>query len=187
MATILDVNLLQSFDFVFVILLVWTASFAILHKTEILGGDKSKAINAVVAAAVALLFLLSRTAIDVVNFMIPWFAVAIIFLFLMILIFMMFGADASSIKGVITGEGGESLRWVIIGIGLIIIIAAFGNVLGQKFLVEGSPAISDVNETSGVAGSDFEQNVQATLFHPKIIGLLVLFGVLIFAVALLTV
>ncbi len=185
MATILDVNLLQSFDFVFVILLIWTATFAILHKTEALG--KNAALNSTVAAAVALLFLLSRTAIDVVNFMIPWFAVAIIFLFLMILIFMMFGADASSIKGVISGEAGESLRWVIIGIGLLIIIAAFGNVLGQKFLVEGEPSVSGTNITAGVASSDFEQNVQSTLFHPKIIGLLTLFGVLIFAVALLTV
>ena len=185
MATILDVNLLQSFAFVFVILLVWTAAFAILHKTAILGGDKAKAVNATVAAGIALLFLLSRTAIDIVNFMVPWFAVAIIFLFLMILIFMMFGADAKSIKGVISGEAGESLRWVIIGVGLLIIIAAFGNVLGQKFLVEGAPSVSGANVT--VAGGDFEQNVQATLFHPKIIGLLVLFGVLIFAVALLTV
>ena len=181
MATILDVNLLQSFDFVFVILLVWTASFAILHKTKMLG--ENTAINSTVATAIALLFLLSRTAIDVVNFMIPWFAVAIIFLFLMILIFMMFGASGEDVINTLKNK--DSIQWVLIGIGLLIIIAAFGNVLGQKFLVEGSPSVSGTNAT--VAGSDFEQNVQATLFHPKIIGLLTLFGVLIFAVALLTV
>jgi len=183
MATILDVNLLQSFDFVFVILLVWTGAFAILHKTEALG--KNTAINATVAAAVSLLFLLSRTAIDIVNFIIPWFAVAIVFLFLMILIFMMFGANSGDILGALKSK--ESIQWVLIAIGLIIIVAAFGNVLGQKFLGEDSPAVSNVNATSDVAGSDFEQNVQSTLFHPKIIGLLTLFGVLIFAVALLTV
>jgi len=95
----------------------------------------------------------------------------------------MFGADGKDVLGALKSE--KSLQWVLIGIGLIIIIASFGNVLGQKFLVEGSPSVSGVDAT--VAGNDFEQNVQATLFHPKIIGLLVLFAVLIFAVALLTV
>ncbi|NQV91444.1 hypothetical protein HQ489_03130, partial [Candidatus Woesearchaeota archaeon] len=109
MATILDVNLLQSFDFVFVILLIWTATFAILHKTKALG--ENPALNSIVAAAVSLLFLLSRTAIDVVNFMIPWFAVAIIFLFLMILIFMMFGADGKDVLSALKSE--KSLQWVL--------------------------------------------------------------------------
>ena len=183
MATILDVSLLQSFDIIFAPLLVFAIFFAILQKTK--GLSSAPGINALIAALAAFFILLSDTAVQMVNFMVPWFAVAIIFLFLMILIFMMFGADAKSIKGVISGEAGESLRWVIIGVGLLIIIAAFGNVLGQKFLVEGAPSVSGANVT--VAGGDFEQNVQATLFHPKIIGLLVLFGVLIFAVALLTV
>lgn len=180
MATILDVSFLQTFDIIFVVLLVWTFVFAILHKTKAV--SETPAINATIAVAVSLLVLLSRTAVDIINFMVPWFAVAILFLFLMILMFMMFGADMKTVSGALSNV---SLQWVLLGIGIIIIVAAFGNVMGQKFLVEGAPSVSGVNATTSDSG-DFQQNLQGTLFHPKIIGLVVLFGVLIFAVALLT-
>ena len=184
MATILDVGLLKSFDVIFPFLLVWALVFALLQKTEAIG--KSMGINAVIATVAAFTVLLSDTVVQLINFMIPWFVVAIIFFVLLILIFQTFGAKEEDVFGALRKD--KAISWVIVGVGLVIMVAAFGNVLGQKFTEASFQQGTAVNATAagGVATSNFEQNITATLFHPKVLGLIVLFAVAIFAVALLS-
>ena len=182
MATILDVSLLQSFDIIFAPLLVFALFFAILQKTK--GISSAPGINALVSAIAAFFILLSDTAIQIVNFMVPWFAVAIVFIVLLLLIFQMFGATDANLYSALTKD--SAVIWTIIGVGILILLAAFGSVLGQSvgpYLSEGG-VVTD--GTADVATTDFETNVMATLFHPKILGMLVIFGVIIMAVFLLT-
>ena len=182
MATILDVSLLQSFDVIFVPLLVFAILFALLQKTKAL--TAAAGINALIAAVAALIILLSETAVRIVNFMVPWFAVAIIFLVLLLLIFQMFGARDADILSALKAD--NAIIWTVLGLGILILLAAFGSVLGQNigpYLGEGAPADG---VSTNVASSDFESNVTATLFHPKVLGMLVIFGIIIMAVFLLT-
>lgn len=179
MASPLDLGILQLFDFIFPVLLVWAFVFALLQKTEVVG--KSLGINAIIASTAALTILLSRTAIDLVNFIIPWFAIAIIFFVLMILLFMIMGA-----KEPLTAYRDQRIYWVLIAVGILILVAGFGKVLGQSLLEQGAQAGTVVEGQNSVASGGFEQNIYATLFHPKVLGLLVVFAIVVFTVALLS-
>jgi len=190
MATFLDVSLLQSVSSIFPVLLVFTIVFAVLQKTKAVSENVS--INAVIAAVVGFLVLLSDTAVKIINFMIPWFTVAMIFLILLLLIFQMFGAKEENIFAALKGERGMGIIWVIIGVGLIILIAAFANVFGQSYLGESSgtgttnaSGVATVNGSSVATGS-FDTNLTSTLFNTKVLGILVLFGIIVFAVLLIT-
>jgi hypothetical protein len=177
MASLLDLGLIQLFDFVFPVLLVWAFVFAMLSKTKVLGD--SVGVNSLIAAVAGLTILLSRTVIDLINFVIPWFAVSIIFFVLMLLLFMIMGAKGTdAYKDV-------ALQRVLIAVGILIMVAGAANVLGQSVLEKGGSTgdtLIDGDTTSG----DFEQNIYSTVFHPKILGLLIVFTIMIFAVALLS-
>jgi hypothetical protein len=182
MATVLDLGLVQYFNVLYPVIFVWALMFAILQKTKMIGDSKS--IDATIAVVVSLMVLLSQTIIDIINFMIPWFVVAIIFVMLLLLIFQIFGARDEDILGYMKGD--RAVGWVLIGIAVIIIFAAFGNVLGQELVDRGGPVDPGSVGDGSVDSEDFQQNIYNTLFHPKVLGLLVLFGIAVFTIALLS-
>lgn len=184
MVTVLDTGLIQSFDIVFPFVLVWAIVFALLHKTGVIGSEKAAGINAAIATAAAFMVLLSRTVIDLINFMLPWFTVAIIFFVLLILIFKTFGLKDATLESVLHKE---QVYWAILGVVLVIMIAGLASVFGQSVLEAGEGAVpSDSVQEGGVATGDFQANIFATLFHPKVLGLIIIFTIAIFAVALLS-
>lgn len=181
MATFLDLGLIQYFSFIFPVLLVFAIVFSLLQKTAVIG--RSIAINALIAVTISLMVLLSQAAIDIINFMLPWIAVVIIFFVLVILIFQTFGLNEKDWNVIVKDK---TVYWAILGLLLIILIAAFGQVLGQSigpYLDEGS--VPD-GSSSSVATGNFETNVMATLFNPKVLGLIIIFTIMIFAVVLLS-
>ncbi|HIH10603.1 TPA: hypothetical protein HA241_00255 [Candidatus Woesearchaeota archaeon] len=183
MATVLDIGgLFQAFDFVFPFLFVTVLVLAVLQKTKAI--SESAAINGILGVICGFMIILSRTLIDLINFMIPWFTVAIVFIVLMFLIFSLFGAKEANFLEALKAND-KTVIWVIVGVGIVILVAGLGKVLGQNI----GPYLANetgITDGSGVATGSFEQNVTATLFHPKVLGLLVLFGIAIFAVLLLT-
>jgi len=183
MVTVLDTGLIQSFDIIFPFILVWAIIFALLHKTQVIGSDKALGINAAIATAVAFMVLLSRTVIDLINFMLPWFTIAIIFFVLLILIFKTFGLKDATLEKALHKE---QVYWSILGIVLLIMIAGLGSVFGQSLLEQTEGVDTAVLEEGGVSTGDFQANIFATLFHPKVLGLIIIFTIAIFAVALLS-
>ncbi len=182
MATFLDIGLLKAFDIVYAFIFVWAIVFAMLHKTKILGD--SAGINAVIAVAAGFMVLLSQNVVDMINFMIPWFTITIIFFLLVILIFQIFGLKEMDFAN---AAKEKSVYWTLIGIFILIAIASFSTVFGQSFVEAGATARGEVvSANGGVATGSFEQNITAALFHPKVLGLMVLFGIAVMAVALLT-
>ncbi|MBU1111927.1 MAG: hypothetical protein ABIG93_00520 [archaeon] len=183
MATVLDISTLGYFDILFAFLLIFAIFYAILQKTSILG--KNMGINGLVAVAVALLAILSDKVVQMINFMAPWFVVVFIFFILLLLVFQIMGAKDTDIALAVKDK---AVQWVIIGIGLVIVFAAFATVFGQMFLEKGSTdSDTAVNATDGsTTGGDFSSNVVSIIKNPKVLGLIVLFGIAIFAVALLT-
>ncbi len=182
MATVLDLGLLEYFNVVFSFILVWTLVFALLQKTKVLG--EKVGLNGLIAVAVAFLVSLSDNVVEMIRFMIPWFAIAIIFFVLLILIFMVFGAGEKDIFEYIKRD--RSVGWVIIGVVLVIVGASFSNVFGQELLSQAAEGGATEVTAGGVATGSFEQNIYATLFHPKVLGMIILFVVAIFTIALLS-
>lgn len=182
MATILDLGLIQYFDPIFAVLLVFGIIYSLLQKTGAI--TKSIAINAVIAFAISFMVLLSDTLIQVINFIIPWFVIVIIFTVLLLLIFQMLGAQEADFLAALKKD--NLLMWAVLGVGIVIMVAAFGNVLGQSLLEEAGESGSATIGEGNVASGSFQQNIYATLFNPKVLGILVLFGVAIFAILLLS-
>ncbi|MBI2572297.1 hypothetical protein HYV86_00390 [Candidatus Woesearchaeota archaeon] len=187
MATFLDVSLLQSVDAIFPALFVFAIVFAVLNKTHALGKN-SLGIDAIIAAVAAFMVLLSRPLIELINYIIPWFVVAIIFFLLLLLIFRVFGAEESDIAKYMMED--KAVGWVIIAIALVIIAAGMGKVFGQGLTEQAFEAGTQngtvTYDENGVATGNFQQSVTATLFHPKVLGVIIIFTIAIFAVALLT-
>jgi len=187
MATVLDLSLLEPFNFIFPVIIVFAIVFAVLQKTKVLGDNKA-GINAIVAAMMSLLVLLSQTARDLLNFMIPWFAVLVIFFILLMLAFMTLGAGEKDIFN--TVKNNTAVVWTVMGIIIVIMLAGFGSVLGQQFTsmaFQGGEVTNTTSLGEGVATTSYEQNLMATIFHPKVLGIIILFAIVIFSVLLLTI
>jgi hypothetical protein len=184
MATILDLGLLQTFDIVFPFILVWALVYAIFQKMRVV--TSVPGINATIATAVAFMVILSTTLVDMINFMVPWFVIAIIFFLLLILIFQMFGIKEADFA---KAAKDKAMRWALIGVGLVILLAALGNVLGQQFTDQAFEEGDDVvveDGTGGTATQSFEGNVTGIFSNSKVLGMVILFAIAIFAIAFLT-
>jgi hypothetical protein len=178
MASALDLGLLQYFAVIFPVLLVFVLVYAILVKFKLLG--ESTSINAIVAVCCAILVSLSESVISLIVFVAPWFVLVFVLLLLFLLIMKTFGTTDADILNVVTRDA--AVTWTILGIAIVIVVAGFAATFGQDVL-EQSQSVGD--EGTGT-GSDFNSNIFEVIFHPKILGVLVLFGISVMAIGLLT-
>ena len=182
MATVLDVGILRYFDVIFPFILVLSLIFAILHKKKFVSDNPS--INATIAVVFAFLVILSDAAVQIINFMIPWLTVTIVFAVLLLLVFQVMGLKEEKLPEIIKDK---AVYWVILAIGLLIMIAAFGSVFGQtltEVATQGGAAVDA--ETGGSGTGDFQSNIYSIIFNSKVLGLMVLFTIAVFATFMLT-
>lgn len=199
MATILDIGLLQNFSIVFAMVLVIAIVYGLLQFTKAFHG--SKGLHIIIAFIIGLLILLTPDVTKVISVMIPWFTLLFIFLMFLLMAYKIFGATDADISGVIRTD--RAVIWVIVIIAIVIVIASFSSVYGQRFLtqtVPGAPAQAAVaGQQAGVSGAgavypgtqatsttSFSGNLAASFFHPKILGLIFLFLVGVFTIAILS-
>ncbi|MBT4446481.1 hypothetical protein HOA92_04700 [archaeon] len=177
MASALDLGLLQYFAVIFPTLLVFVLVYAILGKFKLLG--ESTAINSIVAICCAILVSLSEGVVSLIVFMAPWFVFVFILILLFLLIMKTFGTTDADILNVVTRDA--AVTWTILGIVIIIVVAGFTFTFGQDILDQSQ----SVDDGTG-NGEDIENNIFQVIFHPKILGVLVLFGISVMAIGLLT-
>ena len=183
MASFLNIGLLNFFSIIFPMLLVFFIVFALLEKTKILG-EKKTIINAIVGICAAFIVLMLKDIILIIQFMIPWFVIVFIALILLLMLFKIMGATDESIAGFFSEN--KTIPYVLVGIGIIILIASISHVYGERLL----PLTSEreISETSAIeAGeSSFKQNVFSVLFSPLVLGTLFILILAVFSIALLT-
>ncbi len=199
MATFPGLTLLQNFNPIFTLIFVFAVIFALLEKTKIFGEGK-KGLNSLTAFVIAFMFLLSDKAINVISFVAPWFVVIALGLFFLFFVIMMFGVQDADISGMITGSkyGKTIMLTLIVVAGLIFALG-----LGNEFGGEVGPYLEDGNSVSQGSGSantgltvgdvtagntntdDFQNNLGATIFHPKVLGMVLLLFISSFAIRLL--
>ena len=179
MASVLDLGLLQYFGVIFPVLLIFVLVYAILQKTKFV--SEFIGINATIAVCAAIMAALSESVIALIVFVSPWFILTFILVLLFLLVMKTFGTTDAQILDVVSKD--SAVTWVILGISIIIIFAGLASIFGQD-LVDQSQSISEDGGTG--ASGDFQSNIFETIFHPKILGVLVLFGICVMAIALLT-
>lgn len=174
MATPLDVTALQQFSGIFPFLLTLVLVYAILSMTAWFKDKKTLA--ALIAIIAAFITLLSPIAIKTINLMAPWFVLFVIFAILFVLAFMLFGFEQKAFTDfIISGEYGVG-TWIM-AIMLIIGIGSLVYVVNEE---RGFAELTAEN-VSAVKPSE-SYGFWQTLFHPKVLGM-----VLVLLVALYTV
>lgn len=189
----MDLGLLSFFGSLFTFILVWIIVYALLEHTKALGEGK-KGLNGLIGIAVAVLVLASKYALSFINFIVPWFLILAVAVFLIIFVFRIFGIGTESIIA-----GGKSATMWVIFFSVIILLFGFGSVFGQITLNkgdEGNQSTSTGDDTSAdgsgdldtgpVDTEDYTKNVYNTLFHPKILGLALIFLIGVIALVFLT-
>lgn len=178
MASLIDLGLLEEFSFVFPFLLVFAISFGLLSKVKFF---QSTTINAIIAFVMGMLVLISGTAAKIISTMAPWFILLFVFLTFALIMFMMFGATEKNFHTLITSD--LTIIWTLIITALVIVVGSASHV----FFVEGQnldPSIGvDPNDPNLVP---FQGKLIKPIYHPKILGLILILLIATFAVRLLS-
>ncbi len=178
MASLLDISLLDQFSVIFVILFVFTAAYAVLMFRKPFG--EAKGVNALLAFTIAIMFIFSQDAIEVVKASIPWYIVMMVALMFIFII-------PASIGSKIPESFMRNVGNYVLIIGIVILVINVANRLGQTagpFLSNESidPDQVVAGETGDVGTGSFTQNFGATIFHPKVLALILVLVVCLFAV-----
>lgn len=181
MATPLDVGLLQKFDVVFPFLLIIVVTYVAL--TRINYFKENQAYAFIIAFALGVLSLFNTVVIKTINMMAPWFVLLFIFMLLIFMAYTAFGVKEDTIIGTITtGNYAKDFGWWVFAIVLIIGLGSLSTVISQEKgftpLTTGENA-SVVPEGAGTEETGFWE----TLFHPKILGLVLIFMIAMFTIS----
>ena len=191
MATFLDIGILENFSIIFVFILVFIVLYGLLEYTKPMGGDR-RGLHAWIALALALIVIVIKPALFMINFMTPWFVVLFIFIFFGLLAARMFGASEKDSASLIHNRGA---RTFIIAVSAIILIVGISFTFGQGMLEKGAGVDGPVDngdvdivggEQESTQTNDFSQNVVNTIFHPKVLGLVLILLIGMFALLFLT-
>ena len=165
MATFLDIAGQEYISTIMVFILVIVAVYAMLASSKLFAAPPW--MYALIALAIAFFIILSPTATAIARNVGPWFAV--------LLILMLFILMAGKMAG---GDAGEYLAKTIFFVFIfLIVVFSIGPTAREGAKIPGDNSTSD----------DFRDYSQTShvLFHPKMLGLVLIFGVAIAAVALL--
>jgi hypothetical protein len=160
MATFLDVTALENFSIVFVFLLAWLGGYAMLLYTKFI---QNQFINAILSLLFGFFVILSPIATQIFKTLAPLMAVV---MFLVVIVF-----SASNMFGNINLDTVSNLKWVVLVILVVGLIAVTGSIVREHI---------DVPER----GEDFGK-LSTVMFHPNFLGIIFIFALAIFTVALL--
>lgn len=161
MATFLDVSALQNFSVIFVFLLVAIGGYAILMYLKPFGSNQM--ISILLSLITAFFVIMSPLATLVIKSIAPVLVV--------VLVFVVFISVASGMFGNVQLESLNSLKWVVL------VILVIGIIVGSLSIIREN---IDVPER----GEDFGK-VSTIIFHPNFLGMVLIFIIAIFTVALL--
>jgi len=178
MASLLDITLLNQFSSIFVILFIFTATYAVLSFKGPFGDNKG--VNAMLAAMFAMIFIFSEDAIEIIKATIPWYIIMMIALMLIYMTIMSIGAN---IPNILKTDIGTWVLIISLGILAINISLRIGQTAGPYL---GNETINPDQVVAGgpgdVGSQSFSQNFGAVLFHPRVLGLLLVMLSAVFAV-----
>ena len=104
MATFLDVTALESFSIIFVFLLVWVGSYAILLYTKVLG--QNQFVSIIISLVIAFLTIISPLATLIVKSILPFVAVALLLIIVV--------SSASGMLGKFDADALPGLKGILI-------------------------------------------------------------------------
>jgi hypothetical protein len=190
MATFLDAVLLDKFSIIFTWVLVFAVVFAIIEATKLI---QNKVLTAIIAFCLATLAVITPSLPKILVSFMPWVVVVSIFVLFMLALGNFMGIPTLQIA---YSFGGRRAVWIVLTPLLIGMLFSLSNVFGQGLLEQGkggSTATSETagstatgSETGGVSSSNHQTAVITTMTNPKVLGLIFLLLIAMFAIMFLT-
>tara|TARA_Y100000310_G_scaffold281722_1_gene302405 strand:+ start:40311 stop:40808 length:498 start_codon:yes stop_codon:yes gene_type:complete len=160
MATFLDVTALENFSVIFVFLLAWLGGYAMTLYIKFI---QNQLLNILISLLFAIFVIMSPLATLIFKTIAP---VAAVLMLLVVIVY-----AASSMFGDAKLESLNSMKWVV----LVVLVVA---------LVVGTASIVRENIDVPERGEDFGK-VSTVIFHPNFLGMILIFAVAVFTIALL--
>ncbi|MBD3304557.1 hypothetical protein GF343_05415 [Candidatus Woesearchaeota archaeon] len=185
MATPLDIGLLQKFDVIFPFLLILVLGYVVL--TRISWFKENQAICLIISFALAVLSMFNPIVVRTINMMAPWFVLLFVFMLLVFMAYIAFGVKEETIIGTITsGEYGKDFGYWVLAIVLIIGLGSLSTVISEEKGFQ--PLTTGENATVVPEGAGPEETgFWETLFHPKMLGLVLILLIALFTIQRLAV
>ncbi|MGM5484304.1 MAG: hypothetical protein ACQEP1_00325 [Nanobdellota archaeon] len=197
MASFLDLGFLEGLTPIFILLIVFAIVYGLLTKTKITGENKS--INAIIALVIGIIIMMSEGMSQVIMNMIPWLIMLGIFMLLLVITYKSLGASDSMIIDKLQNK--KIIGWTVAILGLIILVSSIADVYGQQELeaTENTTQYKFSNEP-GNAGTgdsspestpetdteDFDKNVKSSIYHPRMLGFILIMIISVLAITQLT-
>ncbi len=164
----------EALDFFIPFLLVFAVSFGILVKSKFLSEDPN--VNAAISFAVAIIVALGGGGKFLMS-LTPFFAVFFVIIFFILLIFMFFGLNPEEIMQ------SKAIIVLVVLICAIFVFYVMGEMFGDQLAVSTiDNGITAENETMAPAPTGIGPGAVAYIIsHPKVLGALVLLGLLAIA------
>lgn len=180
MASVIDISILNSLSTIIVFVIVFIGGWGIMMVVDPFK-EKGRSFYGLLSFLLAVLIVVSKTAVAVIMTATPWLMVLSLVGFFFIFFAKMFGKGDADISA----SFGKSFGWVIFFVAVILIFA-LGTSLGPGLLQAQFPNQGTTTTGNGTATgegtltgptgtTDFGSNVVFTFFHPKILGVLFLF------------
>jgi len=190
MATPLDMSLLEHFSGLFLFIMIFAITYAVLGLTKVLGGE-NKSINAVVAFCFALFMTLASKPSQIVQGMVPWVGLMIIvIMFLIMAMRFMFGDEGDEVLQKVLGSKQSAGWWIFITI-IGILLLSLGSSIGPE-VTPGSNASTNTSSSATVSSSgstdtgSWQTNMLNTIYHPKVLGAVMVLLIMLAAIKLLS-
>lgn len=173
-----DAGLIENFSLIFPFLFVVVVSLGIFMKIKLFGGNT--VLQGTLSLILGLIILVSPNMIKMLNIALPWFVIVFIFFILIIIALQIFGDwDLSDLLGSKTG-----LKSTVAIICLIIILSAI-------FMTYGTHQEQTIEDPDSVDGEIITRpqstdTFPGTIYNPKILGLILLFGIATITIKILT-
>ena len=156
-------------------------------------GEGRRGLHAIIAMCAGFIVLFSTGVVSFIQTFTPWFTMVILVIFFILFAVRMFGVKAEEItQGFFNNP--SILTWIII-FTVVIILFSLGSGFGQQSLNsgQGTGNVSQVTATGppiATPGStnttNYNQNLYNTIFHPKVLGMLLIFLIVVIGMLLLT-
>ena len=147
----LDFSLLNYFLPLFSFVLIFTVIYSILQSSKLLGGNSL--FDIIISLSISIVTMFSGGMLKLIETVIPIYAVLIVAVFFLVFVSSSFLKEGISDLSYLTG--------LLVTVCIIIIISAITTIFGPVF-----------NPYSPTSGSDWD--ALRTIFHPRILGAIVM-------------
>ncbi len=183
--TTIDISVIGIFAPIFGFILVWALVYGLLSFSKTI--ELPQHIRALIAVMMAILTLFIPQVMTALVLAVPWFTLMFVFIIFVLIGIMAFGVSKDDITKAVMGDGaGIAVRNGVIIVSFIILAGTLGFVFfGEGQFFEETP--TNVSTTGSVLSDGDVGDVGAgalfaTIFHPKMLGVIFLMLISLFAV-----